>query len=373
MKYRKFGRLDWQVSTLGFGLAQLPLKDEEEPVKMLRYAIDRGVNFLDVGWPFALKRSERLSRILGEALQKAYHEKIKIAAPLPSLKINAPPDFDRYLDDLLKWLRADSIDFLILGGLNRDTWPRLQGTDALRRAEKAMANGRIGNIGFFFHDQYQFLRDIVESYDNWALGQFQYSYMDIDHPPGYGGLKYAADNGLGVVVSSPLLGGRLTKEPPESVARIWADAAPKRTPAAWGLRWVWNHPEVSTVVCDMSSLEQVKANAALADSAVADSFTVPEELVISRVRDAYRALRPISCTACRGCMPCPQGIDVPRIFEIYNDAVMYGDAATARSIYRLERHLIDNCNECGACANACGRRIPILDWLKKDRELLEKS
>src|SRR4030042_1690970 len=92
MKYRKFGRLDWQVSALGFGLAHLPLKDEEEPVKMLRYAIDRGVNFLDVGWPFAAKSNERLSRILGEALQNGYREKIKIAATLPPLRKSAASD-----------------------------------------------------------------------------------------------------------------------------------------------------------------------------------------------------------------------------------------------------------------------------------------
>jgi predicted aldo/keto reductase-like oxidoreductase len=367
MQYRRFGRLDWQVSALGFGLAHLPLKDEEASVKMLRYAVDRGVNFVDTGWPFAVKSNEHLSRILGEALKNGYRERIKIAATIPSIKIKAPPDFDRALNDLLKWLKADSIDFLIFGGLNRDTWPGLQRTGALRRAEQAIAAKKIGDTGFFFHDQYQFLRDIIEAYDNWSLVQFQYSYMDIDHHPGFSGLKYAADNGLGVIVSKPLLGGRLTKEPPQSVAKIWADATPKRPPAAWGLRWVWNHPEVSTVVSDMSTLEQVKANTTLADSAVADSFTVPEELVISRVRDAYRALKPIPCTACRGCMPCPQGIDIPRIFEIYNDAVMYDDIDTARSIYRLERHSIDNCNECGACTNACGREIPIPDWLKRVR------
>ena len=123
----------------------------------------------------------------------------------------------------------------------------------------------------------------------------------------------------------------------------------------------------------MSSLEQVKENIALADSAKAGSFTVPEELVISRVRDAYRELKPIPCTACRGCMPCGQGIDAPRIFEIYNDAVMYGDTATAREIYRLEHHNIDSCNECGTCANKCGMRIPIPDWLKKAREILAED
>jgi predicted aldo/keto reductase-like oxidoreductase len=372
MQYRKFSRLDWKASALGFGLERLP-SDEAASVKMLRYAIDRGVNYLDVGWPLIAESNEDLSRILAEALQNGYRQKIKIAATLPSVKIDKSLDFDRSLEKLLKWLPADSIDFLFLGGLNRYSWPRLQGLNALHRAEKALADRRIGHIGFCFHDQYQFLRDIVEAYDNWSLCQFQYSFMDIDHHPGVSGLKYTADNGLGVVVSRPLLGGRLTGKIPASVSSIWSSSQPKRTPAAWGLRWVWNHPEVSTVVGDMSTLEQVKENVALSDIAAADSFTVPEELVISRVRDAYRALKPIPCTACRGCMPCGQGIDVPRIFEIYNDAVMYNDSSTARSIYRLERHNIDDCNACGTCMKACGKQIPITDWLKKARALLDKG
>jgi predicted aldo/keto reductase-like oxidoreductase len=272
--------------------------------------------------------------------------------------------------DLLKLLNLDSVDFLILGGLNRFTWPKLQGIDVLGRVERAIADKRIGYIGFAFHDQYQFLREIIEAYDNWTLCQFQYSYMDIDHHPGVSGLTYAADNGLAVVVAKPLLGGRLNQKVPEAIAKIWAAAEPKRSPAEWGLRWVWNHPEAATVVVDMSSLEQVKANTALADGAKAESFTVPEELVISRVRDAYRELKPIPCTACRGCMPCEQGIDAPRIFEIYNDAVMYHDTAMAREIYRLEKHNLDDCNECGTCVNKCGLRIPITDWLKKARGLL---
>jgi len=377
VKYRRFGRLDWEVSALGFGLARLPLInndpaniDEVESVKMLRYAIDHGVNYLDLGSPFVMKGNERLSRLLREALQDGYRQKIKIAASLPSVLINPSYDFEHYLNELLKWLHTDKVDFFLLGGLNRDTWPMVQGLDILRRAEEAMADKRIGKIGFFFHDQFQFLRDIVEAYDNWALCEFQYSYMDVDHHPGAGGLKYAAEKGLGVVVSRPLLGGRLTGEPPESVARIWGGAKPKRTLADWGLRWVWNHPEVSTVVCDMSTMEQVKANIALADSIEPERMTVPEELLINQVRDAYRNLRPIPCTACRICMPCPEGIDVPRIFELYNDAIMYGDTATARSIYRLEGHHLDNCNECGTCENACGRKLPLLDWLRKAHQLL---
>jgi predicted aldo/keto reductase-like oxidoreductase len=366
MKYRKFGRLDWQVSALGFGLEQLT-ENDDEAVKMVRYAIDNGVNFIDVGSPLILKRN---LQSLHQALDDGYRQKVKIAATIPSASINAALDFERELENLLKWLNTDSVDFLILGGLNRFSWPRLEELNITRRLEAAISDKRIHHIGFFFHDQYQFLRDIIAAYDNWTFCEFQYSLMDIDHHPGVSGLTYAADKGLAVVVSKPLLGGRLTKEIPESVAKLWSAAEPKRSPAEWGLRWVWNHPEITTVVCDMSSPKQVKENITLADKADAGSFTVPEELVISRVRDAYRELKPLPCTACRGCMPCPQGIDAPRIFEIYNDAVMYTDAATAREIYRLEHHDIDSCNECGTCAGKCALGYPIPEWLKKAHELL---
>jgi hypothetical protein len=121
----------------------------------------------------------------------------------------------------------------------------------------------------------------------------------------------------------------------------------------------------------MDSIKQVRENAALADSTAPDNFGVPEELVVSKARDAYFSLKPIPCTACRGCMPCPQGIDVPRVFEIYNDAQMYGDIVTARFIFKMERHDLDSCNECGTCV--CGKNIPIPDWLKKANTRLAEN
>jgi predicted aldo/keto reductase-like oxidoreductase len=69
-------------------------------------------------------------------------------------------------------------------------------------------------------------------------------------------------------------------------------------------------------------------------------------------------------------MHCPQDIDAPRIFEIYNDAIMYNDIATAREIYRREKHNLDACNECKICENRCGMRIPLIAWLKKARAML---
>jgi len=351
---------------------RLPLIDEPECINMIRYAIDHGVNYLDLGYPYDMKQHEHLTRVISQALLDGYRQKIKVAANLPLLSIDSTADCDRYLDKQLTWLQTDTVDFYLIGKLDRDTWPRLQGMDILRWAEKAMTDGRIGNIGFSFHDYFQTLRSILEAYYKWTLCQFQYSYMDIDHHPGTGGIKYAAEKGLAVVITEPLKLGRLAKNAPESVASVWASAQQKRTLPEWGFGWVWNYPEVSTAVSDMSTMEQVTENLALADGAEAGGFTVWDQLLINQVRDAYRNLRPVWCDACRGCMPCPAGIDIPRIFEIYNDAIMYGDTETARSIYRNEQHDIDSCTECGSCMNLCGRRLPILDWLKKAYQLLSE-
>jgi predicted aldo/keto reductase-like oxidoreductase len=330
---------------------------------MLRHSIDHGVNYLDLGCPYDLERQQHLNRTVAKALNGGYRRKIKIAASLPAFLINNSADLDRYLDRQLEWLEADGVDFFLFGDLNRDSWPRLQEMKALQWAEKAAAVGRVGNLGFSFHDHFQVLRGILADYDNWALAQFRYSFMDIDHQPGVSGLRYAADRGLAVVAAEPLRGGRLTKEPPPSVVEVWAAAPQKRPLAEWGLRWVWNHPEVSTAVVAMSTMAQVKECIAFAGDAEADSLTVAEEVLVSRVRDAYRQLKPIPCTTCRGCMPCPRSVDVPRLFEIYNDAVIYGDMETARAIYRQEKHDITSCDKCGVCV--CGREIPITDWLDK--------
>jgi predicted aldo/keto reductase-like oxidoreductase len=360
---------------LGLGAARLPLSgsdtagpDEAESIKLIRYAIDRGINYLDLGCLYDIGRHKHLTRIISRALRGGYRQKTRLTATLPSFLISSPPDFEGYLNKQLEWLGEDGVDFLIFGGLNRESWPRLKALDALGWAEKSMSSGRIGHLGFSFRDHYQALREILADYDNWTLAQFQYSFMDADRQPGVSGLKYAADKGLAVVAAGPLRGGRLAKEPPGPVAKIWANAPEKRPPAEWGLRWVWNHPEIATVVSDMGTTAQVAENAALADLAEPDSLTVAEEVLISRVREAYRRLQPIPCTACRGCMPCPRGIDVPRLFEIYNDAIIYGDIETARVIYRAEKHDIDSCTECGICV--CGREIDIPDWLKKARRLL---
>jgi uncharacterized protein len=374
MQYRKFGKLNWQVSTLALGAAGLPSLKENEAVKVVRAAVDNGINLIDIGYPLGEKT---LGTVIKKALADGYRARVKIMTAIPAAGIKTLPELETSLEQLLTLLGEGSVDFLTLGGLNRFTWPRLQELKITKTLDKVLKEKKAPHIGFYFHDQYQFLRDVIQAYDNWTFAKFDYSFMDVDHHPGYGGLKFTADKGLAVIAAKPLLAGRLEHNIPENVARVWANATPKRSPAAvaaaeWALRWVFNHPEISTVVSDIDTVELVKSFSAIVEDALPDSFSVPEELTIGKARDAYLALKPIPCTACRGCMPsgklCPNGIDVPRIFEIYNDANMYNAIELARSIYSTERHDAAACTECGTCV--CGKKIPIPEWLKKANELL---
>ena len=371
MKYRRFGQLDWDVSVLGFGVQSLPLTiTAGETADLIRTAVDRGVNYLDLGSPED-DRFEHTAKLIGSAMEDGYRERIRLAAHIPVSRLRSATDLDTLLVRQLELLQLERMDFLILEGLNRNSWPTLLELGVLDRSETLRAAGRIGALGFSFRDHQQILRKILADYDQWDLCQFQYSYMDADHLPGLGGVRLANRKGLAIVAVEPLRGGRLVRNPPQQVAEIWAGAARARTLAAWGLHWVWNHQEVATVVCDMSTREQVVLNSTLAGSAEAGSLSIKEQVLFGRVRDAYRKLKPIPCAACRVCMPCPQDIDVPRILDLYNDAVMYQDAETARALYQKEQHHLDDCNECGVCANACGRMIAILDWLQKARDMLE--
>jgi predicted aldo/keto reductase-like oxidoreductase len=381
MKYRKFGAADWEISALGLGLFRLPQlaaraaggETARDVGSAIRLAIDRGVNFIDMGFARLLAVNDPLCGEVADALGDGYGERARIAVNLPSASARSLADLDRCLDDQTEQFSLDRVDFCVLAGLDRNTWPKLREMGAVAWAERSLAAGRFGNIGFAFHDDAFYLRDIAEGCDLWSHCALQFSFMDISHHPGIGGMKFAAERGLPVIVTDPLKGLGLLQNPPAAVSSLWADAPQRRPPAELGLRFVWDYPEVVSVAVDLYSAEQLREDLALADGSAAapGNLTVNEQLTASRVRDAYRALRPVFCTACRCCKPCPQGIDFVRVFEIYNDAVMYGDTETARLLIKAEAHRIAACTGCGLCLRTCPKKFQIPDILRDAERLLE--
>ena len=379
MQYRSFGKLDWKASALGFGCMRFPSLDhapnspnidEAEASRMLRYAIDHGVNYVDTAYPYHGGQSEVM---VGKALKDGYREKVKLATKLPVWLVESPADFDRLLNEQLAKLQTDHIDFYLLHALSHSRWQNIVlKHKLLDRAEAALADGRIRHLGFSFHDEYPAFEEIVNGSDLWSFCQIQYNYMDAENQAGVRGLKLAADKGLGVVVMEPLMGGRLA-DPPKDVLEAMEGYSVRRTPVEWALDWLWDQPEVSVILSGMSTMAQVQENLNLAGRSLTESFTSSDLSLIANVREKYHARIAIPCTKCGYCMPCPNGVYIPANFDFFNYAHLYDDVPGARMRYQVfltEAERSSVCIACGVCESLCPQKIEISQWMPKVTALL---
>jgi predicted aldo/keto reductase-like oxidoreductase len=379
MKYRTMGRSGVEVSILGLGCMRLPVVDGDEgriderrAERVLRVAMEKGINYLDTAYPYHKGQSEAF---LGRVLRGGLRDKVRLATKLPSWAVKVPADFDRFLNEQLQRLQTDHIDFYLLHTLKADWWEKLCRLGVLDFLDRAIRDGRIGAAGFSFHDELPVFKKIVDAYD-WSFCLIQYNYMDEQVQAGRQGLEYAAAKGLGVTVMEPLRGGHLARAAAPDIQALWDRAPVRRTPAEWALRWVWDHPEVTSILSGMNDPAQVEENCRIAAQADPGSLSVQERELIARVRDTLRQRIKVPCTACGYCLPCPAGVNIPRIFTIYNDGFIYDDMLFAHRAYTITLNataLADHCTRCGQCEKHCPQHIDIMDMLEECHRGLSKK
>ena len=381
MLYRKFGKTNERVSILGFGCMRLPLKpggvaaniNIEESTRLIRYAIDEGVNYIDTAYPYhgtGMSSAGQSEPVVGRILGDGYREKVKLATKLPSWLVQSRKDMDKYLDEQLKRLETDHIDFYLVHALNKSLWNNVKSHGIAGFLEQALKDGRIRYAGFSYHDEPENFNAIVDGFD-WSFGQIQFNYMDEEFQAGRRGLEYAAKKGLGITIMEPLRGGKLAQNLPESVQTAFDRSGKQRTPADWALSWIWNHPEVSTLISGMNSLAQVTENIRAACLATEGSFTAEDSQVIEKVKMIYRQRIRVDCTACGYCMPCPSGVNIPGCFDYFNNHHMYGKEENYRFLAAGQR--ASACTECGACEAHCPQCLPIPELLKEVRNVFEPA
>lgn len=377
MQYRNFTKDNLKVSVLGFGCMRFPVVDgnsalihEDKATEMLHYAIDNGVNYIDTAYPYHAGHSEAF---VGRALSNGYREKVYLATKLPVWLCDTYEDFEKYLDEQLIRLNTDYIDFYLLHSLNEKSWNNIVALKIFTFVEEAKAKGKIKYIGFSFHDELPVFKTIVDSY-NWDFCQIQLNYMDINYQAGLAGYNYALDKGISVVVMEPIKGGKLAF-PSKEVQSIWDKGKTRRTGVQWALDWVYNFPGVSLLLSGMSTLEQVKQNIETAKGATANAFTEDDLKLVQEVTDLYEKNIKVGCTSCEYCLPCPEGIAIPSIFDMYNNAHVYGTVDDSRERYRsLIKAGKDQtkCVECGICEGLCPQHLEIIRDLKEAHDFLTK-
>ncbi len=377
MQYRQFGKADFQSSILGFGAMRLPFLegdttkiDVPRAIELIRRAIDAGVNYVDTAYVYHGGNSET---VVGKALRDGYRRRVKVATKMPVWSVKERADMDQYLAEQLERLDDERIDFYLLHGLNARSWPAIRDKGVFEWAQERIKEGRIGHLGFSFHDKPEVFREILGAYD-WAFCQVQYNFMDAGEQVGRDELRLAAEKGMAVVVMEPLRGGLLST-PPRAVREIYESSGRGWSPSSWALRWVYHHPEVTLALSGMSTVEQLEDN--LATASEAGPLSDAELEAMERVKRFYAETIAIGCTDCKYCLPCPQGVDIPRNFSIYNEGARYDNFTLSWYMYwewmkPKPEQRAEACTQCGLCEEKCPQKLPIRDLLAKVRETLKE-
>ncbi len=375
MQYRTNQKNGQQLSVLGYGCLRYSKRgvaiDQEKAEREMARAIECGVNYFDTAYTYGGSEV-----CLGKFLSKGYRDKVNIATKLPHYYINCREDMERYFKEQLERLMTDHVEYYLMHMLN-DTaaWQRLVELGIREWIAEKKKTGEIGNIGFSFHGGSEQFRKIVDAYD-WDFCQIQYNYMDEYTQAGIAGLNYAHEKGLPVIIMEPLRGGRLVNSLPGRAKKIFEQADQKRTPAEWGLRWIFNHPQVNVVLSGMNDISQVEENVRIADCAQAEAFTQAEHAVIDKVRAEINKHMKVACTGCGYCMPCPAGVDIPTCFAAYN--TRYTDSwYSGMKAYFMCTSLKTNpsnaskCVRCGKCETHCPQGIEIRKQLVQVKKHME--
>ncbi len=375
MEYRT-DKKGTQLSILGYGCLRFTRKngkiDLEKAESEIMEAIRGGVNYFDTAYVY--RGSEAA---LGQILKKNHcRDQVYIATKLPHYLIKSRAGLERCFKEQLARLETDHVDYYLMHMLNdADTWRTLLEKGVGDWIEEKRRQGQIGQIGFSYHGNTAHFKELLDAYD-WDFCQIQYNYMDEHTQAGREGLEYAQKKGIPVIIMEPLRGGKLVQLLPEEAKELFRKADPARSPAEWGLRWLWDQSAVTVVLSGMNSLKMVRENIRIASRAKAGELSETERALYRQVKQKIEQKVRVGCTACGYCMPCPQGIDIPGTFRCYNE--MYTERPSVgrkeymmTTAFRKHQNPASGCIRCGKCERHCPQNIPIREKLSQASKELE--
>lgn len=388
MEKRRYRNTEDQISLLGFGCMRLPRKNPDGPEidaetagKMVDYAYRHGVNYFDTAYPYHEGLSETF---IGAALKKYPRSSFHLADKMPGWLLKKDGDGKRIFEEQLQKCGVDYFDFYLCHSIKEtaDFQKRYEKLDTLEYLKQQRKAGRIRHLGFSFHGTPEELLKMLGHCD-WDFVQIELNYLDWKVQRAKEQYRILEERGIPCIVMEPVRGGNLCTLCDESV-RMLQKVHPDRSTASWAIRFAASLPDVLTVLSGMSTPEQVKDN--IETVGHFEPMTEAERKVLFQARDAFLRTSAIPCTACRYCMDCPSGVNIPRVFWAYNQcaASLHLPASFDRghlsrreadafrkafaSIPKEER--AEHCVACGKCMKRCPQGIRIPERMKEISSLI---
>jgi hypothetical protein len=373
MDYRKLENTDLTPSLLGYGCMRFPEKDgkidEEQSFRLLRAAVDGGVNYFDTAYIYHEGKSEEFTgRFLKKLLNERSRDSFYISTKLPLWLVESLDDAKRIFAEQLERLQSDYIDFYMLHDLKLNRFDKMKDLGVIDYCLEMQKAGKIKHFGFSTHEGFEGFKKIID-YRDWEFVLLQLNYMDLDNLKHY---ESATEKNIPVIAMETVRGGSLAKLP-ENILKIFTDISEEGeaehmsggTPASFAMRWAGSLPNIKMILSGMSDMEQVKDN--LKTCSDFKPLSEKEREAIKKVEIELRKRVLNGCTGCNYCMPCPMGVNIPWVLSIWNDYAIYKNRGHANWMWSMvpEDSRPPKCNECGKCNEICSQKIDVIADLKR--------
>ncbi|MBO5109358.1 MAG: aldo/keto reductase [Clostridia bacterium] len=377
MKYRDFGKTGEKISQLGFGCMRFPQYETEtgkKPVdldktaEMIRLAYERGVNYFDTAPRYCDSQSEAA---LGRAV-KPFRDKILLSTKVSVGDLKGPGDYRRALEQSLKNLDTDHVDFYHFWGINRRCFDtEIVPMGLLEEAQKCKEEGLLRHISFSFHDEPTAIKHIIDGAEERGIPMesmlVQYNLLDRANEEM---IAYAHEKGLGTVAMGPVAGGRLAA--PTDLYQKLTGKAPIAT-YELAFKFVLGHPGLDCALSGMENTSMVEQNTDLVSGGL--TLTEEEWQAMGESMENLKKFSDLYCTGCRYCQPCPAGIDIPYLFGNFTNYNVYGLKDHAVKVFHRyadeqNKPTIKDCKNCGFCEKHCPQHLEIRAQLARVEKIL---
>ncbi len=389
MIYKPFQ--DLKLSWLGMGVMRMPKApgqgekiDEARATELIDRAYASGINYYDTAYRYHAGESERF---IGKALSRYPRDSYYLASKMPGHMMTYEDGAYRFtgllsyapartpaeiLQEQLEKCRTDYFDFYLLHNLCETSYDFYTSEEIglIPFLLEQKQRGVIRHLGFSAHCT----PETLDRFLNWSKERFggpfefvqiQINYMDWALQQADKKYDIIARHGLPIISMEPCRGGRLVSLGEQSDALL-KRRRPDDSIASWAFRYLQALPNVLLVLSGMSTMEQLEENVAIFSKH--DPVTPEDRPPLDRAIEPLLNLVP--CTACRYCCEdCPQGLDIPKLIALYNEASNGGDGVWTTLGFTLDAmapsELPSACINCGACTQICPQAIDIPEVMRK--------
>ena len=332
MKKVILGKSGLEVTEIGFGGIPIIPLPEEDAIKVVRHCYDIGFRFFDTA---NMYRDSEIK--IGKALKPVRKDTV-IATKTAERDAKAASE---HIDLSLKQLQTDYIDLFQLHNVSNEEafQDAMKPGGAYEAAVKAKEAGKIRKIGVTSHN----ISVAKKACETGLFDTLQFPFNFIEHDPADDLFQIARKNDMGIIGMKPLGGGLL-----------------ERADLCFG--FLRNHPYVVPIPGIVKTEE--------ADE-ILSLYENPKPLTdadLKEMEEIRSTLGAKFCHRCEYCMPCEQGVQIPRIM-IFKPFVKRFSPKFAVVSLKDAMETVENCIECGECEQKCPYDLNISELIHEYHSL----